>query len=184
MTDQNATDEQLLLMFVKGDSAALGELARRYESPLLGLAHGLLGGHSSVACDAVQEAWMRVIRHGTSFNNRSSFKTWLYRITINRCRDLGARQGIPQPDGPLAMVPADNGGPVQGMMTKERNDALHSAVNTLAPPKREVVLLCYHDGMTHHQAAEILEIPLGTLKSRLHAALQALRQRLSDEATS
>ena len=86
--DSSATDEKLLGAFVKGDQAALGELARRHECSLLGLAGGLLGGGSAAACDAVQETWVRVIRYGHSFNGRSSFKTWLYRITINRCRDL------------------------------------------------------------------------------------------------
>ncbi|MHC4137655.1 MAG: RNA polymerase sigma factor, partial [Planctomycetota bacterium] len=94
MMDPNATDEQLLSAFVDGDREALGELARRHEQALLGLARGLLGGQSASALDAVQETWMRVIRYGSSFNGRSTVKTWLYRIAVNRCRDLRATRQL------------------------------------------------------------------------------------------
>jgi len=69
-------------------------------------------------------------------------------------------------------------------MATERNQTLRDAVERLAEPKREVVLLCYHEGMTHELAATVLEIPLGTLKSRLHAALKELREHLCDEVRS
>ncbi len=66
--NRGATDEQLLAKFVGGDRAPLGELAQRYERPLLGMAMGLLGGQRSLACDAVQETWLRVIRFAGGFN--------------------------------------------------------------------------------------------------------------------
>lgn len=61
---------------------------------------------------------------------------------------------------------------------------LLGAVADLPEDKRTVVLLCYHQGMTHEQVAEILDVPLGTIKSRLHSALQQLRARLSPEVKS
>lgn len=67
-------------------------------------------------------------------------------------------------------------------MLEERDDALHEAIGRLSDTGREVVLLCYHDGLTHTQAADVLEIPLGTLKSRLHAVLEQLRTHLCSEA--
>lgn len=182
--DSSATDEQLLATFVKGDRAALGELARRHERSLLGLARGLLGGGPAAACDAVQETWVRVIRYGHSFNGRSSFRTWLYRITINRCRDLRRRAPTPQGDERIAQTPAGGRASDQGSMVAERNQTLRDAVERLGEPKREVILLCYHEGMTHELAAAVLEIPLGTLKSRLHAALKELREHLCDEVRS
>lgn len=177
------TDEQLLAEFVKGDQAALGALARRYEAALLGLANGLIGGRAEMACDAVQETWVRVIRFAKQFGGRSSFKTWLYRIAVNQCRSL---QTVRQ----LAEItePADrddkSDGPERAAEKTERNHALRCAVNRLDDDRRTVVLLCYHDGMTHESAAEILGIPLGTLKSRLHAALEELRSQLSAEDRS
>ncbi|MHC4220501.1 MAG: RNA polymerase sigma factor [Planctomycetota bacterium] len=180
--DSNPTDEQLLSAFVKGDRAALGRLASRYEPSLLGLAGGLLGGTSPLACDAVQETWMRVIRHGHSFNGRSSLKTWLYRIAVNRCRDLASRE---KRRGTVAVKNDPDGGgdcPDQCSIKQEGNEALRDAVRGLTPAKREIVLLCYHEAMTHDQAAEVLEIPVGTLKSRLHAALGELRECLERKA--
>src|SRR5258708_5686403 len=89
--DTQASDESLLTEFAGGDRAALGGLARRYERALLGLATGLLEGRADMACDAVQETWVRVIRFADKFNGRSSFKTWLYRIAINQCRTVKSR---------------------------------------------------------------------------------------------
>ena len=181
--DAKPTDEELLSAFVSGEQEALGELARRHESALLGLAGGLLGG-PALACDAVQVAWIRVIRHGHSFNGQSSFKTWLYRIAINRCRDLRARSRPVRRDEPPAPTATPGGKPDEKTLDRERNASLHQAVDRLSAPKREVVLLCYHEGITLEQAAEILAVPLGTVKSRLHGALEDLRKRLSDEARS
>ena len=66
-------------------------------------------------------------------------------------------------------------------MYGEELGALRQAVSRLPPAKQEIVLLCYHEGMTHEQVAVVLEIPVGTVKSRLHAALQELREQLASE---
>lgn len=174
------SDEQLLREFVGGRKAALGELARRYERSLLGLAAALLGGRHDLACDAVQETWLRVIRFGGQFQGRSSVRTWLYRIGINQCRTLLATRAVAGEES-LAGRPAGGPGPDQAARAADDNHAVRRAVEGLDDDRRLVILLCYHAGMTHEQAAEILEIPVGTLKSRLHAALSALRAALGAE---
>jgi RNA polymerase sigma-70 factor, ECF subfamily len=196
------TDEQLLSEFIGGHSPALGELARRYERPLLGLARGLLGGREDLACDAVQETWLRVIRFGQQFAGRCSFKTWIYRIGINQSRTLRTVQSRVESDVAEPAVLADQSepsgqardvgtahravahSPDQPALAAEQNHAVRRAVERLDLDKRLVILLCYHSGMTHEQAAEILEIPLGTLKSRLHAGLTELRASLSAEVST
>ena len=180
----DSTDEALLRRFVGGQGEALGELAQRYELHLLGLARGMLGGRDDLACDAVQETWMRVIRYGASFNGKSSFRTWLYRILINRCRSTTKEEGKR-----LGSLPADPPQHDRQQRTAtaspdEDSRDLHAAVAQLTAAKREVLLLCYHADLTHEQAAKILRIPPGTLKSRLHAALEELRQRLATEGRS
>lgn len=174
--DPTGTDETLLKDFVSGEHAALGELARRYERLLLGLASGLLGGDVNMACDAVQETWVRVIRFADRFDGRSSFKTWLYRIAINQCRTIKSRVKpvVAEKNGAASATPA--------AITADDKGWLREQVRQLSPDKRTVVLLCYHEGMTHSQAAEILEVPIGTLKSRLHAALTTLRGAMASEA--
>lgn len=176
----DSTDEQLLSAFLGGKAAALGELAERYERPLLGLASGVLGGQRELACDAVQETWLRVIRFGTQFMGRSSFKTWIYRIAVNQCRSLQSAR-TPADNAALANAAAVDPQPDRIAEAADQNHTVGRAVARLDPDRRLVVLLCYHGGMTHEQAAEILEIPLGTLKSRLHAALTELRAALTVE---
>lgn len=167
-------DTELLTAFARGDRDALGRLAARHETALLGLAMGLLGSQA-LACDAVQDAWVKVIRAAKQFRAQSSVKTWLYRIVINECKDLRGKRhaandaGDGGEAGALGAVDGDR---------EERRRELMSALDALDEPKRIVLLLCYHDGMRHEQAAEILGLPLGTLKSRLHAGLRALRERL------
>ena len=129
-----------------------------------------------MASDAIQETWVRVIRFADKFNGRSSFKTWLYRIAINQCRTVKSRV---RPSAPL------NSTPDADTTTASEPDErawLRDQVRALPPDKRTVLLLCYHEGMSHSQAAEILEVPVGTLKSRLHAALTTLRAALASEA--
>jgi RNA polymerase sigma-70 factor, ECF subfamily len=174
-----ASDEALLRRFAEGDRDALSELARRYEAALLGLARGLLDGRTEAACDAVQETWVRVIRYAASFRGQSSFKTWVYRIVINQCHNIRSRRKhAPLPNGELkghAAAAADAG---ESSETQER---LRREVSRLDPDRRLILLLCYHDGLSHKQAAEVLEIPIGTLKSRLHAALSELRHQMPNE---
>jgi RNA polymerase sigma-70 factor (ECF subfamily) len=179
----NKSDEQLLSEFLGGRTVALGELARRYEAPLLGLACGVLGGRRDLASDAVQETWLRVIRFGKQFAGRSCFKTWLYRIALNQCRSLQAPRVAPSLDGDAGALPVDDRRPDRAAQQADENHALRAAVGRLDEDRRLVVLLCYHAGMTHAQAAEILDVPLGTLKSRLHAALTELRTTLGAEVT-
>ena len=183
MADE-VTDESLLKDFVQGWPAGLEILAQRYEQRLLGLAWGLLGGDQALALDAVQETWLRIIRFGGKFDGRSSFKTWLYRIAVNQCRNLQAARQIGQSSRPLDELPSPETPPERSAQTAEQGDVLRAAVAGLGDEKSIVLLLCYHEGMTHDQAAEILGIPVGTLKSRLHAALEELRARLSPEIRS
>lgn len=179
------TDEQVMRQFAAGARNALAELARRFEGPMLGMAAGLLGEQRELACDAVQETWLRVIRFAGKFDGRSSVKTWLYRILINQCCDLrricrAAATSLNSTDKPAHAPVAESVGTEAS--SRETNHAVLEAVERLPTDQRTVVLLCYHAGMTHAQAAEILEIPVGTLKSRLHAALERLRALLPVES--
>jgi len=190
------SDERLLRAFAAGDDAALAELARRYERSLLGLARGLLGG-DDLAREATQDAWVRVIRFAGRFDGRSSFKTWVYRIVINQCRDIRRKtrrrgheprrqhswpepvQGTSHAAGATGQESCGGHG-AAGLAERERQATLRDAVARLPNDRRTLILLCYHDGVSHADAAEILRIPLGTVKSRLHAALAELRAALTE----
>lgn len=181
-----ATDEELLTSFRAGDREAFGVLASRHEIALLGLARGLLGGSRTLATEAVQDAWVRVIRHAHTYDGRASVRTWLYRIVINRCRDVNARERRAATlarafamtrrsvgEAERSRSAGGNGPPMSDDLA-----ALLLALATLPEDRREVVVLVYGRGMTHEAAADVLAIPLGTLKSRLHAALRHLREQM------
>ncbi|MFZ4576201.1 MAG: RNA polymerase sigma factor [Phycisphaerales bacterium] len=183
-----ASDESLLATFIKGDNSALASLAARHEAGMYGLACGLLNGRTDLAKDAVQDAWVRVIRYGATFDARSSFKTWIYRIVINRCHDLRAAErsgpasfrlfsgsAPPEPSAPPPPAP---------FQSDEIREEVRSAVRSLPAASQLIVLLCYHRDFTHDEAASVLGIPVGTLKSRLHAALEALRGSLQKERSA
>ena len=168
----------------RGDGRALEHLAARYELALLGLARALVGGREDVACDAVQDAWLRVMKSGRHFQGSSSVKTWLYRIVINRCADLRKKM-LAQSNGHAAAIDSPST-PAAHESAQPRHDseALQRAMASLDGERRLMLILCYHAGMTHPQAADILGLPLGTLKSRLHAALEDLRTRLAPSRSS
>lgn len=179
------SDEILLARYLKGDPAAFGVLGQRYETYLLGLSMGLLNHRQDRAMDAVQEVWVRVLRHAKGFRNSCSVKTWLYRITVNVCFDLRKKNKkhdwMAHEVEPQTRSEAEESA-MEG--TIETGKQLREALEQLSNEQRLLVLLCYHQGLTHPQAAEVLEIPIGTLKSRLHTVLTSLRARLKDEVYS
>ncbi len=174
--DQTRTDEQLLKDFGAGQREALGVLASRYERLLLGLARGILSGREDLARDVVQDSWVRVIRAAKDFRGRSSVRTWFYRIVVNRAIDARARRTTP------VVVNSPAGANDGGLERAEQGDRLREELDRLPGDTRLILILCYHEGLTLEQSAEVLAIPVGTLKSRLHAALKVLRERLGTEA--
>ena len=173
----DCSDDQLLSAFVGGEHDALGALAERHERALLDLSLAILGSRD-LALDAVQETWLRVVRHAGGFNGRSNVKTWLYRIAINRCRSMLASRSPVRETSPEE--PADPAGdPVVRAAATDDAQQLKRAVERLSPPLRETILLCYTHGLTHAEAAEAMDVPIGTVKSRLNAGLTGLRAALT-----
>jgi len=170
-------DGRLIQRAGRGDHKAMAELASRYEQLLLGLARGLLRGREDLARDVVQDVWIRVLRSGSAFSGGSSAKTWLYRVTINRCHDVRAKVDRPPPGEDALRAPSER------PFDAEQSTAVARAVETLKPDQRMLVILCYHSGMTHTQAADILGVPVGTIKSRLNTALNDLRATLATHSS-
>ena len=174
------SDEALLALFVRGPESesrqALRVLADRHEARLLGLSLGLCNGREDLAGDAVQETWIRVIRHASKFKGRSSFATWVYRIAVHRCRDIVARERSLARRSSTTLLPGES------FVAGTDSSWIRVAVAELPQSEREVVLLCHMRGMTHEQSAAVLGIPPGTLKTRMTRAMQRLRaQAQADE---
>jgi RNA polymerase sigma-70 factor (ECF subfamily) len=159
------TDEALAARLAQGDDAALRELLRRYEQPLARFLHRQTSGRDVE--DLYQETWLRVVRHAERFDASRRFSTWLFQIAVNLCRDWQRR---PPPEArPLDDEPAAS--------TLERSDAALDAEQLLAhlpAAQREVVVLRYYHDMSEDEVASILDIPKGTVKSRMHQAIARL----------
>jgi len=171
-------DLSLLQRFARGDNAALGELARLYEHSLLGLALGITGNRE-LARDAVQDTWVRIIGGAAQFQGLSTVRTWMYRILINRAITL--RQTATK--RPALLLRPESLDAVPDAHSADDAEQVRVAMRELSPNHQLILVLCYHEGFSHEAAADVLGIPLGTLKSRLHAALTALRARLGAEVT-
>jgi RNA polymerase sigma-70 factor, ECF subfamily len=179
---RSPTDEHLLARFLKGDRDALGTLASRYEPQLVGLACGLTG-RRDLALESVQDTWLKVIKYGRSFRSGSTVKTWLYRILINACKDSRSKNSrfrLPLTRSGAGSAPASDDATTPSNLPDTPDlTQLRTIVDTLSGDQKLLILLCYHNGLTHPQAAEVLDIPVGTLKSRLNTTLNTLRTRLN-----
>lgn len=189
-------DVALLSRVARGETGALGVLAGRHEGVMLGVARGLvggLGGGEVEAVDCVQDAWVRVMRSAGTYRGEGSVRAWLVRVVVNVARDgrrssrrrrahavrswlaRGGRDGA----AGLGDGVSGGGGGVSGGV--ERDEALRSALSGIAARDRELVLLCCCRGLTQVEAAEVLGLPVGTLKTRLYRVLGELRAALGDE---
>lgn len=166
------TDEALAARLVQGDELALRELLRRYEHSLARFLHRQTGGRDVE--DLYQETWLRVVHAAERFDPGRRFSTWLFQIAVNLCRDW-QRRPPPEPR-PLDDEPA--------VAQLERSDAAVDAARLLAHlpiTQREVVVLRYYHDLSEDEVAEILDIPKGTVKSRMHQAIARLTQLVEPE---
>jgi RNA polymerase sigma-70 factor (ECF subfamily) len=164
------SDEELMSAVARGDEAALGMLIGRHAARL----HAYLLRYSSNhedADDLLQETWMRVARSARRYDSKRRFRSWIYGIATNLARDLFRRRTTRERAlGALARQPRVE--PEVGPIDRGK---LHQRIARLPENGRAVLLLRYFEGMNEAERAEILKIPKGTVKSRLHAALRELR---------
>jgi RNA polymerase sigma-70 factor (ECF subfamily) len=179
-------DEDLLPRIADGDPAPLRTLYDRYKSRLMTYASYVLGDRAT-AEDVVQETFLRVFRHAWRFDRAKRFSTWIYSIAANLCRDeLRKRARRRDLTLPLFREPLEGRGvgrmapPLRVALGREFATRLREELSALSAEQREVVVLRFIDSMTYAEIAEIAGCPLGTVQSRLHAALKILRERLKE----
>ncbi|MFH0938821.1 MAG: sigma-70 family RNA polymerase sigma factor [Planctomycetota bacterium] len=179
------SDEKLFLLAGGGDRDALEQLVRRYEKPLFGLLVRLTNGDQHRADDFFQETFLRAIRAAGTFKTQKQFKPWLIAIAVNLARDDARKRktrsevaldgGKETEDGrQLRELVADGDNPVDNVVRRDEAQQVQKALEGLTDLEHEVVLLHFYNSMTLSETAEALSVPLGTVKSRLHAALTRL----------
>jgi RNA polymerase sigma-70 factor, ECF subfamily len=182
--DRDLSDEELMRLLAHGRREALRLLHDRYGSLIRGLAARSLGRES--AEELSQEVFVAVWRHAAAFDpERGTFRAWVLRITRTRViNELRRRRRRPRTRSHSAHVgdvtPADPGlSPDEEACRAHRREAVRAAVDALPTPQREALGLAFLEDLTHEQVAALLDVPLGTTKSRIRAGVKTLRTRLA-----
>jgi len=180
------TDEELVALAQAGDLDCFNQLVSRWERPIYALAYRTLGREEE-ARDVVQEAFLRAFRGLRGFRGQAKFSSWLYRITLNLCRDWIRRERrapvvqLPEGVDPIEVAdervaPAES---VEDLVArKELSEAVAKALVELPEDQRVAILLKEYHGLTFQEIADQLDCPLSTVKTRLYQGLSVLRRRL------
>jgi RNA polymerase sigma-70 factor, ECF subfamily len=156
----------------KGDREAFRYLVERYQNQAAGHAAAILGSRED-ALDAVQEAFLDAFRAIGRFDAARSFYPWFYVLLRHRCYKLAARRKTADSLEEIEILAAPEG------VSGEERIALERALRSLSNEDREIVTLKYLDGLSYDEIAERLEIPRGTVMSRLFYARRALQAKLT-----
>ena len=162
------SDADLVRAVGQGDGAALAELCSRWDRRLYRFLHRC--GSGDDADDLFQETWIRVVRSAPRFDAERRFSTWLFQIAVNLCRDWH-RRPPPEPHDPDTL---DGVAPDAHARSGAALDA-ERLLAALPEPQRAAVLLRYYHDLPEDEVADILDVPRGTVKSRLHTAMAALK---------
>lgn len=186
-SDANRSDSALVRASQEGDAEAFDRLVEAHYRSVYNTAYRMLRTPSA-ASDATQATFVRVWEALSSFRGDASFSTWLYRITMNVCLDELRRNK----NKPLSLTVEDDDGeaprqrdipdfsdePASTAEQRQLQELVHEAIGRLSEDFRAVIVLYDIRGLSYQEIGDALEIPLGTVKSRLNRARQALREEI------
>jgi RNA polymerase sigma-70 factor (ECF subfamily) len=180
-------DSSLLRRCRQGDAEAFAKLVIAQQDYVYTLARRLLRDPEEAA-DLTQEVFVQLWRALPSFREQSRFRTWLYRIVVNKClnrlRKLGREaQTIGLSQEAVDRLPAEGVDPYTEVWRKERRDLIWGQVDNLAPRYRLVLTLFYQHELSCAEIGEVLGLPIGTVKTHLYRARLALAQTLPQGGT-
>lgn len=172
------SDESLYHQMRSGDEQALEVLYDKYERLLFSFAHRFTN-NDRLSEEVIQEVWMKIWNGRVDFNtDKGKFSSWILTITRNAALDCLRREKRQ----PTIEVEERDGGydePVERtVIQRETATEVRDAVNELKPDQQELIELVYFKGLTQQQISEQLNLPLGTVKTRIRSAIQALRKLL------
>jgi len=179
------TDEELVRKAQGGDERAFGGLVSRYETKVYSLALKMIRNPED-AEDVLQDTFLRAYRGIKSFRGHSTFSTWIYRITANSALMRLRRKQLPivsiedaeERDAPVNIADWAPG-PVEQLLSRETQQVMGQAIEELPPEFRQVFVLRDIEELSNAEVAEILELSVAAVKSRLHRARLKVRDRLA-----
>lgn len=184
-------DFELIRMFLGGDEAAFNRLVIRYQNKIHNLCYRVIGDYYE-AQDMAQEVFMTVHKSLETFRGDSLFSTWIYRVTVNHCKNrikfLARRRyyqstSMDQPqqteDGEMYTELSDEEpDPEDVLQSRQAQELVQEAIEGLDPDHRVVIVLRDIQELSYEEIAEILDIKVGTVKSRIHRARHDLKRKL------
>ena len=184
------SDEQILERALTGDAEAFGEIVKRWERRIFALAYGMLGREED-ARDATQETFLAAFRNLRGFRGEAKVSSWLHRIAVNQCitrqrrarvRNEAALEDEQEKQAATFAAPMELS-PVRVAEGQEHIAAVRRAVSALPLELRQVVLMKEFEELTFREIADVLDLPLSTVKSRLYTAMKQLQFRLERYGT-
>jgi RNA polymerase sigma-70 factor, ECF subfamily len=174
------SDEYLLQLALQGDGACFGELTQRWQTRIFGFICRYVDNREE-ARDLTQDTFAKAFENLDRLSDPARFSSWLYKIALNECR-MRFRRGrnftsVHFEDYRAGQEPeAVEASPEEALRTKETTRVLKLAFQDLPEEQRAVILMKEYQGLKFHEIAEILEIPLSTVKSRMYLGLKTLRR--------
>ena len=187
MTSDQTEDRELVRRCLKGDQDAFRILLAKYERPVYGLVRRMIKDEED-ARDLAQEAFIRAFKKLQQFDQERKFSSWLFRIANNLCidhyrrRKLATVPMVRHVDGEEEEswdLPDLGPSPAETFSDSERSRRLLAAIESLPPVYRAVILFRHQQGLTYDEIAETMELPLGTVKARIHRAHRLLKEKLT-----
>lgn len=183
------TDEELLSAHLDGDRSAFQQIVRRYHRDLYQFVYRFTSS-DAIAEDVVQDTFLQLHLSGSTFDPKRRLKPWLFTIAANKARDqirsrkrrrelpLDAKMSDNDAAQSFASILADDAAlPEESLQDDERRLLVRQVVDEMPDNLTEVLVLAYFHKFPYKQIAEVLDVPLGTVKSRLHAAVQQFAVR-------
>jgi RNA polymerase sigma-70 factor (ECF subfamily) len=180
-----SSDEELVTLSQGGDLDSFNQLVLRWERPIYALAYRVIGREEE-ARDVAQETFLRAFRAIKGFKGQAKFSSWLYRITLNLCRDWirkERRAPVSQaPEGIDIIELAGEATPSESIEDlvgrKQLGLAVSKAMAMLPEEQRTAIILKEYHGLTFQEIADLLDCPLSTVKTRLYQGLTVVRKQL------
>jgi RNA polymerase sigma-70 factor, ECF subfamily len=191
-TGLSEEDARILRGLRAGIDEAYEELIQRFQQPVYGMVFRLLGNQSD-ACDVVQDVFLKVFRSVHAFREQSSLRTWIYRIAVNEahnhrrwfsrhCRNEVSLEHDSSDEVRTVEYALDPGrSPFEQTLDRENRHLVEQALTRINPAFRTVVVLRDIENLSYEEIADILQLSLGTVKSRILRGRDALRRELTEQ---